>query len=56
MKTIKLYNVRFYRDMEFSKTVGFKGRLLERSQALRVVKRLKRRGVEAFAAPMKVAA
>lgn len=55
MKKIR-YSVRYFEnDSSYSKTVGFKMRVLPRRQALRVCRRLKRAGVQAIAAPMSVA-
>lgn len=53
-KTRKLYSVRYFgrKGSCYSTAVGFKGRLLERSKALRIVRRLKASGVDAVAAPM----
>jgi hypothetical protein len=57
MKTNKLYAVRFYPNGgTFSRHVGYKMRLLDRARAGRAVKRLKRLGVAAFAAPVAVRA
>lgn len=58
MKTRKLYSVRYfgYKGSIHSKTVGFKGRLMERAKALRIVRRLKAAGVDATAAALTVAA
>lgn len=58
MKTRKLYSVRYYgyKGSCFSKVVGFKGRLMERAKALRIVRRLKASGVDAIAAPLTVSA
>lgn len=56
MKMRKLYEVRYYPiDLVYSREVGYKGRLLPRSKALRVVKFLKKRGIHAFIAPWNVA-
>lgn len=53
-KQRKLYDVRYFgaKGSVYSRSVGLKGRLLERHAALRVVRRLKRSGVDAIAAPM----
>lgn len=53
----KLYQVRHYSDMgpathSYSRGVGFKGRLLPRSVAVRIAKRLRRAGVDAVTAPV----
>lgn len=39
-----------------SKSIGFKGKLFPRSQALKIAKRLKKAGVDAYIAPWRVAA
>ncbi len=49
-----LYSVRYFEGTTCSKRVGYKASLLARSDALAVVRFLKRRGVEAFAAPLRV--
>lgn len=54
MKKQKLYDIRFYEGNEYSRTVGFKGRLIEYNKARRIVARLKRAGVQAIAAPVTV--
>ena len=51
-----LYQVRMWQGSEYSRHVGYKMRLLDRATALRIVKRLKRSGFDAYAAPIKVAA
>jgi len=57
MKTRKLYQVRFEQGSGLStKQVGHKMRLLERTKASRIVKRLKRAGVDAIMVPMLIAA
>ena len=58
MKTRKLYSVRFFghKGSCYSKPVGFKQRLIERSKALRIVRRLKAAGVDAVASQVAVAA
>lgn len=58
MKTRKLYSVRYFgrKGSCYSSAVGFKGRLIERAKALRIVRRLKAAGIDAIAAPMSVAA
>lgn len=58
MKTRKLYSVRYFgrKGSCYSNTVGFKGRLMERTKALRIVRRLKASGVDAIAAPLTVSA
>jgi hypothetical protein len=49
----KLYEVRYYKDaVSYSKHVGFKMKLLPRIRALKIVKFLKNRGIDAFAAPL----
>jgi hypothetical protein len=55
VKTRKLYAVRRYVGSA-SVQVGFKMRLLPRSDALAVVRFLKARGVDAYAAAMTVSA
>lgn len=56
MKMRKMYEVRYYpNDLGYSRSVGFKERLLPRAKALRVVKFLKKRGIHAFIAPLNVA-
>lgn len=57
MKTRKLFQVR--NEIGYgcsSKQIGHKMRLMDRSKAMRVVKFLKKRGVNAFIAPMLIAA
>ena len=57
MKTRKLYQVRIETGFgSSSKQVGFKMRLLDRAGANKVAKFLKRRGYDAFTAPVAVAA
>lgn len=57
-KTRKLYSVAYFgkKSSCYSHPVGFKSRLLERAKALRVVKRLKKCGVDAVANPVQIAA
>lgn len=56
MKMRKMYEVRYYPiELIYSRKVGYKGRLLPRSKALRVVKFLKKRGIHAFIAPLNIA-
>ena len=56
-KQRKLYEVRYIPEgYVFSKHVGYKHRLLSRNVALRVVKRLKSTGVDAYITPMHIAA
>ena len=56
MKMRKMYEVRYYPiDLIYSREVGYKGCLLPRSKALRVVKFLKKRGIHAFIAPLNIA-
>jgi hypothetical protein len=56
MKTKTLYSVRRYRENEklSSKPIGYKMRLVSRAQALRICKFMLRRGVDVFAAPLRV--
>lgn len=55
MKTVKRYEVRTVRSGNvFTSPTNY--RLYERARALRIVKRLKRSGIDAIAAPMKIAA
>ena len=55
-KTIKQYQVRFWIGSEYSRPVGNKSRLLpSRKAATRIVRRLRRAGVEAFAVSLKIA-
>ena len=55
MKTVKRYEIRIVRlGNVFSNSTNF--RLYERSRALRIVKRLKRSGLDARAAVMTIAA
>ncbi len=55
MKTQKLYQIRAFRNStEYS--IALTQKLRTRTNALRLVKRLKARGIAAFAAPMMVAA
>jgi hypothetical protein len=56
MKTVSLYQVRFFTGNYYSKTVGFKGRIVTREKARKLVKRLRQYGVEAFMAKMAIAA
>ena len=57
MKTRKMYQVRYYRNsIAYSDMVGFKGRLVDYSTARKIVRRLRRVGVEAFHASFKIAA
>jgi hypothetical protein len=56
MATRTMYQVRTFNGSEYSRPVGFKTRLVERTQAQRIVKRLKRAGLAAYAAQIKVAA
>ena len=53
-KTITLYNIRAFNNNEHSRSLG--RRLRTRKNATKLVKRLKKSGFDAFAAPMKVAA
>ena len=56
-KQRKLYSVRHApKGHVFGKPVGYKQRLLARNVALRVVKRLKRSGVDAYETPLLVTA
>jgi hypothetical protein len=57
VKSRVLYEVRFYPAnyaMASSRGVGFKGRLLERCRAAAVAKRLRRAGVDAFIARLRI--
>jgi hypothetical protein len=53
-KTRSLYQVREFIGGDYSKQLGL--RLRERTDALRLVRLLKKQGRDVFAAPMKVAA
>ena len=49
MKKVTRYEIRYYPPFPaFSKTVGFKGRLVEYHSACRIVKRLRKSGIDAF--------
>lgn len=53
LKLVKRYEVRFYPFVQaFSRGAGRK--LYERTRALRIVRRLKRSGVDAFVSPMMI--
>jgi hypothetical protein len=55
-KTRKQYQVRFWIGSEYSRPVGSKSRLIAtRKAAQRIVRRLRRAGVEAFAVSLKIA-
>lgn len=55
IKVVKLYSVRYYPDVSSnSERVGWKGTLRQRSVALKLVKRLKKFGIDAFCVPMMV--
>ena len=54
MKTVTRYEIRAFTGNEYSKSLSSK--LRDRKQANKLVKRLKKYGVKAFAAPMKIAA
>ena len=54
MKTINRYEIRSYNGNEYSKPMSAK--LRTRQQATKLVRRLRKMGHDAFAAPMKVAA
>lgn len=57
-KTRKLYSVRYFgrKGSCYSTAVGFKNRLVDRSRALRIVRRLKAFGVDATACQVTVRA
>ena len=52
MKTVTRYNIRSYTGNDYSKSLSCK--LKTRVNATKLVKYLKRRGIEAFAVPMKI--
>ena len=54
MKTVTRYEIRAFTGNEYSKSISSK--LRDRKQANKLVKRLKKYGVKAFAVPMKIAA
>jgi hypothetical protein len=55
IKTRKLYQVRNYRaGYTFGQTVGHKARLLPRSAAARIAKRLRRAGLDVKISPVTV--
>ena len=54
MKTVTRYEIREYKGDSYSASMSSK--LRERKAATKLVKRLKKMGHDAFAAPMKVAA
>ena len=54
MKTTTLYNIRAFNNNEHSRSLG--NRLRTRKNATKLVRRLKKLGFDAFAAPVKVAA
>jgi hypothetical protein len=55
MNKVTRYAVRYWpTPTAYSRVVGSKCRLVERSSALRIVRRLKRRGIDAFSAPVKI--
>lgn len=56
MKTVTRYSIRTITNNEYSKPLNYSQRLRDRKRALRLVKRLKSMGINAFAAPMKAAA
>lgn len=53
MKTVTRYEIRAFTS-NYSKSLSVK--LRDRSRANKIVKRLKKYGIEAFAVPMKIAA
>ena len=55
-KTISMYQVRFYTGNQYSKPVGTKSVLKNYGQARKIVKRLKKSGIEAFASKLKISA
>lgn len=56
-KTVKRYSVRYEVGAGYSsRNVGYKSRLLERAQAQRVVRRLRKSGVDAYLSyPLEIA-
>ena len=55
MKTAKLYEIRYYPSPSaFSKHVGYKGKLVSYQSALKLVKRLKKAGVDAAKFPFTI--
>lgn len=54
MKTVTRYEIRAFTSNEYSKSLSVK--LRDRSRANKIVKRLKKYGIKAFAVPMKIAA
>ena len=54
MKKTTLYNIRAFNNNEHSRSLG--SRLRTRKNATKLVKRLKKLGLNAFAAPVKVTA
>jgi hypothetical protein len=55
IKSRKLYQVRYYAEgATFGVTVGFKCRLMPRSAAARIAKRLRRAGLDVKISPLSV--
>lgn len=56
MKTITRYEIRKFEGNGYSKSLNYSQRLRDRKRAMRLVKTLKARGLDVFAAPMRLAA
>ena len=54
MKTVTRYEVRIYGFGMSSKRIGFKGVVVEYKRACKIVKRLKRMGLDAYKAQISI--
>ena len=56
MKTVTRYEIRKFEGNGYSKSLNYGQRLRDRKRAMRLVKALKARGLDVFAAPVRLAA
>lgn len=53
-KVATFHEIRFFAGNDFSKRVGYKGRLVSPERGRKIVRRLRKAGVNAFAAKFKI--
>lgn len=56
MKTVTRYEIRACNGNGYSRSLNYRQSLRDRKRAMRLVKRLRKMGHDAFAAPIKLAA
>lgn len=56
MKTVTRYEIRKFEGNGYSRPINYSQRLRDRKRAMRLVKALKGRGLDVFAAPLRLAA